>query len=245
MCDAIYRQWVDETQQLAATPALRQKYAVLLATSGQLIQQADAIRSSQFSDPSGCASRIDALYSMVVRDLHTALYGQESKEDQNEFPWTEMVRQDIHLTRGPQSMSGHRPRHRRMRMADFIDPQGQVRPDTALSSAVHAALRMYYDLRPVGSETAAQLENRIVGVFMQRYGDNWNKGMNPEDIIADVSLREVVADVSPLTTEKPAWNPTTDITRLPSFDWVIWAALGLGLGYVAVKATGKKKRKRG
>ena len=111
---------------------------------------------------------------------------------------------------------------------------------------MHAALRTYYDLRPVGSETAQQLEDRIVGVFMQRYGDNWNKGMNPEDIIADVSLREVVADVSPMTTEKPAWNPTTDITRLPSFDWMIWAVLGLGLGYVAVQATGKpKKRKRG
>ena len=129
-------------------------------------------------------------------------------------------------------------------MRDYSDARGVRMPDTLLASSARQALRKYWRLQPVGSETPAMLEDRIISIFMQRYADNWNLGMQPQDIIGDASLGETVADVSPLSTRLSS----VDIFRIPSFqiDWMSLALIGLGVGAVVHFGSGflKKKGKR-
>lgn len=88
-------------------------------------------------------------------------------------------------------------------LADFIDPRtGRVRADTDIEAVARAALRREYELTPVGSETTSDLENRIVGIFVQRYGWNWNKDTPPDQIIGDVNFHNVVSEISPLSRRR-------------------------------------------
>lgn len=128
----------------------------------------------------------------------------------------------------------------------FIDPFGNILPDTKLRETARAALRASYDLRPVGSETKEQLENRILDVFMDAYAVNWNADTPPEEIIGDVNFHEVVRSVSPLSVRKAITKQPvgpTDFTRptagavvAPQMDYAQWLSL-LRLGWQAYTDT--------
>lgn len=225
-CDGLYDEWVEITKRLAATPALRAKYAAGLATSMELIRQADRVRGAyRVTDPARCGREISALYDQIGDDLRYALYG-ESKD--HEFPWRPMIT----MTRG-------------LHLSDFVDHTGQRKPDILLANAARQALRLYWELRPVGSETPQMLEDRIVSVFVERYGLNWNKDVSPADFIGDVRLSDVVADVSPLSIRRGPGNVHRAAAAGP-MDWLSLALIGLGVGaavHFAAKNLGKKGRK--
>ncbi len=126
-------------------------------------------------------------------------------------------------------------------MRDYYDATGRRLPDTLLAASARQALRKYWRLNPVGSETVAMLEDRIVSVFMQRYADNWNLGMRPEDIIGDASLQETVSDLSPTSAQVVQ----ADIYRADeiSIDWTSLALIGLGVGALIHFGSGFLKKK--
>ena len=102
-------------------------------------------------------------------------------------------------------------------LLEFIDAAGNVRPDAQVADATRAAIRRAYRLRPVGSETLQQLEDRIVAVFTQRYMINWNQwARSPDEIIGDVNFHEVVSEISPLSVRISA-SPVDPVQRVDNF----------------------------
>lgn len=127
----------------------------------------------------------------------------------------------------------------------FLDPFGNILPDTKLEETTRAALRASYDLRPVGSETKQQLEDRIIGAFLNAYAVNWNADTPPSEIIGDVNFHEVVRSISPLSVRKAAstavgpadfTRPTVGAVEAPPMNYSQWLSL-LRLGWQAYTDT--------
>jgi hypothetical protein len=99
------------------------------------------------------------------------------------------------------------------RPATFIDAAGKVRADSELESYSRWYLDTYYNLRPVGSETVYQLKDRIMNVFLSYQGVTAS-GATFDSEIGPVTMDEVIASESPLSTAKPRTVSQTTKTEI-------------------------------
>jgi hypothetical protein len=85
----------------------------------------------------------------------------------------------------------------------------------ALYSAAKTVLARNFNLTPVGSETKAQLLERIALVYMENVAIQWTGSITAGSVNADWRLDTVADFISPLSNRKPEAPKPTPLILLP------------------------------
>ena len=97
----------------------------------------------------------------------------------------------------------------------------------ALFNSAVGALNKYWVLSPRGSETAAQLRNRIAMVFAERVASSWSGDISVDAVNASPAFAAIVADVSLTSRQKTPAELAAD--RNKKLLWIGVGVLALGL----------------
>lgn len=111
---------------------------------------------------------------------------------------------------------------------------------SALFAAAISALDKYWVLRPRGTETSAQLRNRIGIIFVQRVAAEWSGPISADIVNANPAFEAIVADVS-LTTRRMTAQELS-AARLKKMLWIGAGVVAVGVVGLLIYRSRKNKR---